>query len=408
MTARKPALIFIFITLVLDILGIGLIVPILPSLIKEIRGGSESDGVIAYGVVLSIYAIMQFFFAPILGALSDKYGRRKVILISLLGAGLDYFLLAWAPTLAWVVIGRIVAGITSANVSVATAYIADISPPEKRAANFGLVGAAFGLGFVLGPALGGWLGGAYGLRAPFVAAGVLTLFSSLYGLFVLPESLPKEKRRDFSLAASNPFTVLAKLRRSALLLGLAIVYFVVNWGQQVYQSIWALYTADRYEWSVRDIGNSLAAVGIMAIVVQGFFARKLIPKLGERNSAMLGTVVTAIALVGYGLATTGWMIYAIIIVGALGGIVTPAVQGIVSRCVGDDEQGEIQGALTSLQSIASAIGPLVFTAIYSYYKAKGDSQLGLVFFYAAVLFFVSLGLMVLLFRKVPKQTGSDV
>ena len=239
MAPRKPALVFIFITLFLDVLGIGLVVPILPKLVESLAGGGVDRASFLYGWLVGLYALMQFLFAPILGNLSDRFGRRPVILFSLFGSGLDYLLLAWAPTLPWFFLGRIVSGITGANFSAAAAYIADVSPPERRAANFGLIGAAFGIGFIFGPALGGWLGD-YGLRVPFVAAGILTLVNGLYGLFILPESLKPENRRSFSLSRSNPIGALLELRRHRLVLGLSVSYFISSLAQQVYPSIWVL------------------------------------------------------------------------------------------------------------------------------------------------------------------------
>lgn len=406
MKRRKPALIFIFITLVLDILGIGLIVPILPELVGQLRGGNQAEGAFAYGLLFSIYAIMQFFFAPILGALSDRYGRRKVILLSLFGAGLDYFLLAWAPHLAVFFIARVISGITSANISVATAYIADISSPEKRAANFGLVGAAFGLGFSIGPALGGLLAGEDQLRLPFIVAGMVTLANWLFGFFILPESLKEENRKPVALSGLNPFKSLGKLGHSSLVLGLAIIYFILSLGHQVFPALWALYSKAKFGWNPRAIGLSLAFVGVMAVVVQGGLVRKLIPKLGEKRSALFGCLVSILAIAGYGLAESGVAIYIIIFFGSLGGIMTPALQGIVSLSVGDDEQGEIQGSLSSMQSIASGVGPLLFTFVYGLYVDDQDvnrfPEIG--FYFASLLYLVGLILMILLFRRVKNQS----
>ncbi|MEM7387400.1 MAG: TCR/Tet family MFS transporter, partial [Verrucomicrobiota bacterium] len=280
---RKPALAFIFITVVLDILGIGLIVPILPKLVETLQPGGTAAAAHTFGLLAALYSLMQFVFAPLVGSLSDRFGRRPIILLSLLGAGLDYFLLAWAPTLAWFFIGRIIAGITGANITAATAYIADVSPPEKRAANFGLIGAAFGIGFIIGPAMGGLLG-EYGLRIPFIVAGCLTLLNALYGFFVLPESLAPENRRPFSWKSSNPVGSLLELRRYPMVFGLSGTHFLVNVAHQVFPSIWVLYTGHRYGWSPKEVGFSLAMVGLMAALVQGGLTRWIIPKLGERKA----------------------------------------------------------------------------------------------------------------------------
>lgn len=398
--ARKPALGFIFVTLVLDILGIGLIVPILPTLVEELAGAET--GAYTYGILLGIYALMQFIFAPILGSLSDGVGRRPVILLSLLGAGLDYFLLAWAPTLAWFFFGRVVSGITGANISAASAYIADISPPEKRAANFGLIGAAFGLGFAIGPALGGWLG-TFGLRVPFIAAGVLTLINVAYGYFVLPESLKPENKRKFSWARANPINSLIDLKRYPIVLGLAATYFLMSLAHQVFPATWVLYTGHRFGWGTEETGYSLALVGIMAMIVQGGLARRIIPWLGERKSAIFGMLVCILSLIGYSEVPAAWMIYPVIVFGALGGINTPAIQGIISRAAGDDEQGGIQGSLASLQSVAGFIGPIIMTLIYGHFKTKDLPYYhpGAPYLFAALLTTLALLLAKRSFRKVP-------
>jgi DHA1 family tetracycline resistance protein-like MFS transporter len=362
-------LVFVFITLFLDVLGIGLVVPILPKLVESLAGGGVDRASYLFGWLTGLYALMQFLFAPVLGNLSDRFGRRPVILFSLFGSGLDYFLLAWAPTLPWFFLGRLVSGITGANYSAAAAYIADVSAPERRAANFGLIGAAFGLGFIFGPALGGWLGD-FGLRWPFVAAGVLTLVNWLYGLFILPESLKPENRRAFRLRRSNPLGALLELGRHRLVLGLSVSYFISSLAHQVYPSIWVLYTGYRYGWGTKQTGLSLALVGLMAAVVQGGLARRLLPALGERRSAILGFATMALALAGYGLAPVGWAVYPMIVFGSLSGLAVPAIQGMISRTVGDDEQGGIQGSLTSLQSVAGAIGPPLATAVFGFFISE--------------------------------------
>jgi len=398
---RQPALKFIFITLLLDILGIGIIVPILPGLVKELLQGGVSDAAKVYGILGALYALMQFIFSPMLGALSDRFGRRPVILTALFGSGLDYFLLAFAPTLAWFVVGRIIAGITAANFSAATAYIADISPPEKRAANFGLVGAAFGLGFAIGPALGGLLGQT-DLRLPFIVAGVLTLLNWLYGYFVLPESLPPEKRRSFSIARCNPITALISLRSRSIVMWLAVIYLLYQISHQVYPAIWALYTENRYGWTPRQIGMSLAFVGVLAAIVQGGLTRRIMPFLGERRAVIVGLVVTMVAYLAYGIAPEGWMVYAIIVVGAFGGLCQPAMQGIISKSVGDDEQGQIQGSLSSLSSLASIIGYLGATRLFAHFVSdKVPTKIpGAGFFASAILAAIAIGVALWLFARI--------
>ncbi|MDF1849923.1 MAG: TCR/Tet family MFS transporter [Verrucomicrobiales bacterium] len=386
MPSRKPALIFIFITLFLDVLGIGLIIPILPKLVDQLASGGIATASYLHGSLVGLYSLMQFLFAPVIGSLSDRFGRRKVILLSLFGSGLDYFLMGWAPTLAWFFVGRVISGITGANFSAAAAYIADISPPEKRAANFGIIGAAFGLGFICGPALGGLLG-EYGLRVPFYAAGFLTLINWAYGFLILPESLKSENRRSFRWSRANPVSALLNLKRHRLVLGLSVSYFISSIAHQVYPAIWVLYTAYRYQWDTRQTGLSLALVGLMAAIVQGGLTRVIIPRIGERNAAVGGLAVMAISMIGYGLATEGWTVYLIIIFGSLSGIAVPAIQGMVSITVGEDEQGEVQGSLTSLQSVAGFIGPITATAIFGFFISERAPAIvpGASFFFSSAL-----------------------
>jgi len=398
--ARKPALGFIFVTLALDILGIGLIIPILPRLVEHFEGGNVAAASNTVGMLAALYAAMQFLFAPLIGSLSDRFGRRPVILASLLGSGLDYFVLAYAPNLARFFVGRIISGITGANFAAATAYIADVSPPEKRAANFGLIGAAFGLGFILGPALGGLLGDV-GLRVPFVVAGGLTLLNWVYGLLVLPESLATQNRRAFSWARSNPIGALLDLRRYPMVFGLAGTYFLIHLAHQVLPATWVLYTSYRYHWTVGQTGASLAVVGLMAALVQGGLTRVVVRRIGEERAAVFGLAIAALAYAGYGLATEGWMIYAILVFGSLGGITGPAVQGLISRSVGANEQGGVQGSLTSLMSITGIIGPPIATRLFSYFIGESaPAHLpGAAFFFSSVLVVGAALLALRSFRK---------
>ncbi len=398
MPPRKPALGFIFVTLVLDILGVGLVVPILPKLIEHFQGGDAGAASVTNGALLSVYALMQFLFAPLLGSLSDRYGRRPVILFSLLGSGLDYFVLAMAPSLGWFFFGRIVSGITGANFGTATAYIADISPPEKRAQNFGMVGAAFGLGFIIGPAVGGYLG-KFGLHVPFYAAGILTLINWLYGLFVLPESVTDATRGTFSWQKSNPVGAMRYLVTHPALFGLATTYFLLALAQQVYPSTWALYSSERYQWDTVAIGNSLMMVGICAALVQGGLTRKIVPRIGEPAAIMLGVCASTAAFVGYGLAPQGWMIYPLIIVGSLGGITIPAVQSLISKAVDPSEQGSVQGSLTSLQSVASVVGPLIATQLFQFFLHVAP---GAAFFFSALMCVLAALLSRRFFARVPR------
>lgn len=406
---RKPALGFIFVTLALDIVGIGLIIPILPKLIEELSGGKTAAASHIVGWLMTLYALMQFLFAPVLGSLSDRFGRRSVILVSLFGSGLDYLLLAFAPTLPWFFLGRILAGITGANITAANAYIADVSPPEKRAANYGLVGAAFGLGFVAGPALGGWLGEHFSLRTPFFVTAGITLLNWLYGLFVLPESLPREQRRAFDWKRANPIGSFVALRRHPELLGLTETYFLLSVAHQVFPSTWVLYTGYRYGWTPKEVGLSLAAVGVMAAIVQGGLARRIIPALGERRSIIVGLANATIFFVAYGLATQGWMIYALITVGSFGAIAMPALQSLVSKSVPLNEQGAVQGGLSSLGSLAGILGPLIATGVFGHFiRESANPRIpGAAFFTASLLLFGALLLALRAFNKSPIKPAAS-
>lgn len=400
MTRRPPAIPFILVTLFLDILGIGLIIPILPRLIEELSGGNVSSASSTFGLLAALYSLMQFLFAPVLGSLSDRFGRRPVILASLLGSGLDYLLLAFAPTLGWFYLGRIIAGITGASITAASAYIADVSPPEKRAQSFGLIGAAFGLGFIAGPALGGLLGHV-GLRVPFLVAAALTLLNWLYGMFVLPESLKPEHRRAFSWGRANPIGSLVALQKHPVVLGLAGTFFLLHLAQTAVHSTWVLYTGYRYHWTVAQTGVSLAIVGVMAALVQGGLVRVVVPKLGERRAIAIGLLIGVFTMAGYGFATEGWMIYTILAVGSLGGISGPAAQGLISKNVAVDEQGAVQGALSSLGSVAGIIGPPVASNLFGYFiSPKAPFALpGAAFFLGSFFILCALLLALRSFRR---------
>ncbi|MFO1513708.1 MAG: TCR/Tet family MFS transporter [Verrucomicrobiota bacterium] len=401
MSARKPALSFIFVTLFLDILGIGLIIPILPKLIEQLSDGNISAASHTFGWLAMLASLMQFLCAPLLGSLSDRFGRRVVILTSLLGSGLDYLLLAFAPTLPWFFLGRIIAGMTAANLTAAQAYIADVSPPEKRAKNFGLVGAAFGLGFVAGPALGGVLGNV-NLRLPFFVAAGMTLLNWLYGMFILPESLPRAQRRAFDWKRANPVGSLVALKEHPIVLGLTMTYFLMMLAHQTFPSTWVLYTSYRYSWSPGQVGASLAIVGVMAMIVQGGLAGKVIPKLGERRSIIFGLANATVFMIAYGLATQGWMIYTLLVLGSLGGIAGPALQGLISRSIPLNEQGAVQGALASLSSLAGIIAPPMTTGLFGYFiGTQAPIHLpGVAFFLGAALMFGAMLLAVRAFGKV--------
>ena len=361
---RNASVAFIFVVLLLDTLGIGLIIPVLPRLIDDIVEGDLTNASRYFGALVALYSAVQFVCAPILGALSDRFGRRAVILSSLLGAALNYVLLAFAPNLAWLVVGRVIAGATGASFSAATAYIADVTPAEKRAAAFGLVGAAFGLGFIIGPALGGLLGGV-SLRAPFLVAAGLNGLNVVYGLFVLPESLAPEHRRAFSMRRANPLTSLKNLTRSPMLIGLTGTIICAYTAQMILQSVWALHTQARFGWSPFNIGISLAVVGLASALVQAGLVRIAIPKLGEQRAVLVGIFFSVTGYIAMGAATEGWMMYVLIFPFAIGGISGPAVQAILTREVGASEQGELQGTLVSLQSLTAIFGPILATSLFA-------------------------------------------
>ena len=399
-------MIFILITMFLDILGIGIIVPILPELIKEFVGGDESLAASYFGPLVAAYALMQFVFAPILGALSDRFGRRPIILIALFGLGIDYLIQGFAPTIGWLFVGRVLAGVMGASFTAANAYIADISTPENRGRNFGLVGAAFGVAFIFGPALGGVLGGIW-IRLPFFVSAGLVLVNLLYGLLVLPESLKPEQRDAFSWAKANPVSSIAALRGYPLVAGLAAAFVLVALAQRGLESTWVLYTGFRFGWAELANGLTLALVGAMAVIVQGFLIRPVITRFGERRAILIGIAVNALTFLLYGLAFKGWMMLAIIVPGALGGIAGPAIQGLVAGSVPPDQQGKVQGALTSLISLTSIAAPLLFTtALFGYFTSDAAPLLlpGAPFFLGSLLILVSLLQLLRLFRRQPEAT----
>ena len=361
---RQASVAFVIITLVIDALGFGLIVPIVPLLIEQLSGSTVSHASLWVGVSLACFAIMQFIGAPILGGLSDRFGRRPVLLISLAGVGINYGLLAWAPSLAWLILGRCIAGATAANASTATAYIADVTPPEQRAGRFGLVGASFGLGFVIGPALGGLLG-EFGLRVPFIAAGVLAACNVLYGLFVLPESLPPRLRRPFDWRRANPMGTLKVLSGNATLGRLAISWGCTWFAMGALQTSFVLANHLRFDWDTRQNGLALALAGLGSAVVQGLLVRKIVPALGEWRAAMIGSSLTVLAYLLIALAPVPWVLLLGIVIQALGAVTNPAVQGMVSAAAGPDRQGETQGALSSVQGLTAIVSPLVAGTIFA-------------------------------------------
>ena len=394
---------FILVTLFIDILGIGIIVPILPVLIREFLGGNNAQAAVYYGVIISTYATMQFLCAPVLGALSDRYGRRPVILVSLFGLGIDYLIQGWAPSIGWLFLGRIIAGIMGASITTANAYIADVSTPQTRAQNFGFVGAAFGLGFIFGPVLGGLLG-AISLRLPFFVAAGLALVNWLYGFFVLPESLAPEHRSTVSWRKVNPLASLRRLGTYPLVAGLAVAFLFATMAQRGLENVWILYTGFRYGWDLLTNGLTLGLVGVMAVLVQGLLIKPIVARIGERRSITLGLTVSTLAFLAYGLASQGWMVSVIIVFGALAGVALPTIQGLVAGTVLPSEQGKIHAAFTSLTSLTAIFSPLIFTAgLFSFFTSAAAPVIlpGAPFFLGSLLFLVSLGLLVRLFRRLP-------
>lgn len=366
LTNSKAALRFIFFTLLIDVTGLGLIIPVIPKLIEQLTGGDVSAASQWGGWLTFSYAIMQFVFAPILGNLSDKYGRRPILLMSLLGFGVDYLFVAFAPTIGWLFVGRLIAGITGASFTTASAYIADVSTEKNRAQNFGLIGAAFGLGFIIGPVIGGLLG-SYGVRIPFLFAAGLCLINALYGYFILPESLAREQRRPFEWRRANPLGSLLHLKKypgiSGLIGSLVLVYIA---GHAI-QSNWTFFTIEKFGWSERLIGISLGAFGLLIALVQGGLIRFIQPRLGNNKSVYLGLALYTIGLLLFAFASQSWMLFAFMVPYCLGGIAGPALQAIITGHVPANEQGELQGALTSLISATSIIGPPLMTNLFAFF-----------------------------------------
>ncbi|HWJ91321.1 MAG TPA: TCR/Tet family MFS transporter [Flavisolibacter sp.] len=357
---------FIFITLLIDVIGLGIIIPVFPELIGKLTGSNISRVSQWGGWLTVVYAVMQFFCAPVIGSLSDRYGRRPVLLISLLGFGIDYLFMAFAPTIGWLFLSRVIAGITGASFTTASAYIADVSTKETRAQNFGLLGAAFGLGFIIGPSVGGLLA-EFGLRIPFIVAASLCLLNALYGYFVLPESLSKENRRPFQWSRANPLGSLMHLKKYPAVLGLIASLVLVYIAAHALQSTWTYINLERFHWSKKLLGLSLGVVGFMTMLVQGGLIRFINPKLGNERSVYIGLAIYSVGMLSFAFANQSWMMFAFMVPYCLGGIAGPALQAILAGHVPPNEQGELQGALTSMISLTSIVGPLVMTNLFAYF-----------------------------------------
>ena len=407
-TTTRAAFYFILVTIAFDMIAFGIIAPVLPDLVRQFEGGDFARASDMIGYFGFAWSTMQFLFSPLLGAWSDRFGRRPVILISCLGLGLDYILMALAPSLIWLFVGRIISGITTSNIATAFAYVTDVTPAEKRAKPFGMISAVFGLGFIIGPAVGGWLGN-HNLRLPFWGAAILCLANALYGFFVLPESLPPERRSKSAWHMANPLGSLRLLRSRAELWGLAIILTLYYLAHQSLPTVWALYTEYRYAWSRRDVGLSLAVVGISAAIVSGALVGPLVKRFGERRSLLAGLVFGTLGFAGFGLAARGSIALAVIPLIALWGIAAPAMQTLMSRCVDQSSQGRLQGSINSIRAITGMVGPLLFTQIFSLaISAKTGLHLpGAPYFAAGLLLISSLFLAAYFTRAQATSLSSE-
>ena len=392
---RKAPVTFVLIVTVINMLGVGLAWPILPKLVEQLAGGGISNAAFIYGFIATAYAVAQFLFSPLVGALSDAWGRKPILLASQAGLCIDYLVMAFAPNLGWLVAARIIAGILGATVTTANAYMADISSPEERSKNFGLIGAAFGIGFIAGPLVGGLLG-AIDIRLPFLFAAGLIAANLIFGLIALPESLAPENRRAFGSSSVNPATAIARLTQFPMLYPLLAALFLTNIAQRGLEAIWVLYTEFRFEWTVRDAGFSLAFVGVMFVIVQGMLVGPVVKRIGEWRTVIAGYLVSAVALASYGIATQGWMVYPLIAIHVLGNALAgPALNAICSKTVPANEQGLLQGTLSSINSLAIIIGPLAASLVLAAVSANDPviDLPGAWFIFGAFLFAIGFGLV---------------
>lgn len=394
MTVSRSPLIFIFITRLIDAIGFGIVMPVLPALLMDIGNMNLADAARTGGVLTVTYAVLQFFCGPLIGNLSDRYGRRPVILFALLAWAIDYALMGFAPTVALLFLGRAIAGIAGAVYAPANAFIADITAPQDRAKAFGRVGAAFGLGFILGPAIGGFLG-ELGPRAPFFAAAALAAANCLFGYFVLPESLPPERRRKFSLARANPVGALLALRRYAGLTALMLALLILLTAQYVYPATWSFFTIAKFDWSPGLIGASLACTGLGMALVQAFLVGRVVARIGEARAAIFGMSVAVVTCLAYALATQAWMIFPILFIGALQAVAYPSINALMSKQVSADQQGELQGGVAGLGSLSATMGPFVMTQVLAAFSGPAAAVQfpGAAFVLAAALFLASLALL---------------
>jgi DHA1 family tetracycline resistance protein-like MFS transporter len=379
----------------MDSVGFGIILPVLPDLIMDVSGEDLAASAQYGGLLMFVYAVMQFFFAPVLGNLSDAYGRRPILLISMIVLAINYILMGFAQSLTLLVVGRIISGIGASTMSTCNAYIADVIPAEERAQYFGMMGAAFGMGFIIGPVIGGFLG-EYGARVPFFATAALLSVNLIFGLLILPESLKKENRRTFNPGRANPFTTFSELSKFKVVFGILGVMFIYNLGHHVLPSIWSYYTIEKFDWSPREIGYSLGFIGALMVLVQGFLIRIVIPRVGIRWAGIIGIIMSVVAFCGYAAANAPWLMYAAMIPGALSGLTGPAMNAIASGQIGSSQQGELQGGLSSMMSLTSIISPPMMTLVFGFYSGGGASIYfpGAPFLLAAVLSVFSLALFI--------------
>lgn len=398
---ERRALAVVLATLLIDVVGFGIVMPVLPDLITSLTHLPLGEAARVGGMLMGSFAVMQFLFGPVMGGLGDRFGRRPVLLACLVAFGVDYVVMGLAPTIGWLFASRAFAGMAGASFVPASAYVADVTPPERRAQNFGLVGAVFGLGFVIGPALGGLLGG-IGVRVPFFVAGALALLNASIGFFLLPESLPRERRRPFSIARANPFGTFASLARLRGTLPLFAAWFLWMLAHQSYPSTWAFFTRLRFGWSETAIGLSLAYVGLLMALGQALVARRLIPAIGERRAILLGLALGFVGFAGNALAPSGWVVYVVLAIAALQGLVFPSMNSTLSRLVAPDQQGELQGGVASLQSVAAIVGPPLLTGVFERFT-RADARPflpGAPYFVAAALAVAAMGVVALLARGV--------
>lgn len=392
MNGKQAAVGFIFVTVLIDIMGIGIIIPIIPELIQELTNFSNSESAFYGGLLAATYAVMQLVFAPILGGLSDYYGRRTLLLISLFGLSLDYLVIVFAPSLSWLFIARMISGVCGSSFTVANAYIADISSPEDRAKNFGMVGAAFGLGFIVGPTLGGVLG-EFGTRVPFMAAAGITMLNWLYGYFVVPESLKTEHKRPFSWRRANPIGTLSSIARNRMIVPLLVALFFIYIASHATQSNWSFFAKEKFAWSPLQIGLSLGFVGIMVALVQGFVVPRVVKRFGEVKAVYTGFAFNALGLTLFSLISDPWMVYAVIVPFSLGGLAGPSLQSIMAGQTAANSQGELQGGLTQIMTITAIIGPPLMTGVFRYFTDREQEVYypGAPFLLGAFLALLSIG-----------------